>query len=383
MKKTLISLALISACSSAAATELYNGRLGGMSNAGYVTSDYSDGVLLNPSMGAAYGKDDDFALALNLGGLGSDKDDLIDSLDDLVDYTDELSKLTIIDLDPSIANTLKGHLAKVDDKDVQVLAGGSLVIAAPTETIAIALIAKASGVVGIHSRVDPDDYVLITNAANNNLPFETSQLDSSVTGSGAFIKEIGISFAKAIVDNPNQKILVGVTPKKVTVETIVYEAKVDNFDEDDIDSDEFTRKGSATSLDAGITYIQGNLRYGAVISDVIGKDFKTVSTAKYELKPKTTVAVGYSKGWLTAEAALDLNATPGFGLGGDTKMLRAGVDFHPLGFLHIRAGLAQDMENTLEDTYSFGLGLFDAVDLSVFKGGNDTAGAALGLGVRF
>lgn len=382
MKKTLISLALVSACSSALATETYNGRLGGMSNAGYATGDYSEGVLLNPSLGATQGEDDDFALVLNLGALASDKDDLIDSLDDLVDFTDKLSD-DIQNLTPADGDILLDHLHKVDGKHVQVLAGSSLVVAAPTKTIAVSLIAKASGVVGVTSVVTPADYALIEAAKNSNIPFDPESLTSSVKGTGAFIKEVGISFAKAVVDNEHQKILVGVTPKRVTVETIIYEATVEGFDEDDIDSDEFTKKGSATSLDAGVTYIQGNLRYGVAISDIISKDFKTITTEKYELKPKTTAAVGYSKDWLTAELALDLNSTPGFGLGGDTKMLRAGVDLNPISFLHVRAGFAQDMENTLEDTYSLGLGLFDAVDLSVYKGSNDTAGVALGLGVRF
>jgi len=59
MKKTLLSLALIAASSSALATETYNGRLSGMAGAGYVTGGYSDGVLLNPSLIASYGEKDD------------------------------------------------------------------------------------------------------------------------------------------------------------------------------------------------------------------------------------------------------------------------------------------------------------------------------------
>lgn len=383
MKKTLLSLSLVSLCSSAIASELYNGRLSGMSGAGYVTSEYSDGVLINPSLGAAHTKEDDFAFVFNVGALGSDKDELIDSMDDLVDYTDYLSDLDIQDLDPSIADTLKGHLQKVDNKTVHALVGSSLVVAVPTETISVALVAKATGIVGVHTTVDADDYTLIDNAVANNAPFDPEDLQSSVTGRGALVKDIGISFAKAIVDNENEKILVGVTPKRVTVKTIIYTATVSSFDEDDIDSDTFTKESSATSLDAGVTYIQGNLHYGLAISDVISKDFKTITNEKFELKPKTTAAVGYTKSWLTAEAALDLNSTPAFGLGGDTKMFRAGVDLHPLNFLHIRAGLARDMEDTLEDTYSIGLGLFNVLDLSVFTGSNETAGAALGLGVRF
>ncbi|HWV15047.1 MAG TPA: conjugal transfer protein TraF [Cellvibrio sp.] len=382
MKKTLLSLALISTCSSAIAGELYNGRLAGMSGAGYATSDYSDGLLLNPALGAAHTKDDDFALVLSLGALGSDKDKLIDAMDDLVDYTDELKKISNVqDLDPNSANKLKAYMAKVDDKHVQVLAGASLVVAVPNDTLSVALVAKGYGLVGIHSEVDDSDYVLIDNAVN--APFDPEDLKSSVTGRGAFVEEIGISFAKAIVDMEDEKILVGVTPKRVSVETIVYKATVSSYDEDDLDSDDFTKESSGTSLDAGITSIMGDMRYSFVISDLISKDFKTITTEKFELKSKATVAVGYKKGWLTAEGSLDLNATPAFGLGGDTQMFRAGIDMSPVRFVHIRAGLAHDLEDTLEDTYSIGLGFFDVLDISAFTGSNETTGASIGLGMRF
>lgn len=383
MKKTLLSLSLLSICGSAAATELYNGRISGMSGAGYVTSTYSDGVLLNSSMGAAHSKDDRFALVLNAGGVASDKDDLIDAMDDLVDYTDYLDSISNVqDFEPGMADTLTGYLEKVDGKTVNALLGSSLVVAIPNEVVSVSLIAKASGSVSVFTYVDPADYVLIDTAVTANQPFDTSDLQSSVTGRGAIIKEVGVSLAKAVVDTDTKKILVGITPKRVTVETIIYTATVEGYDEDDIDSDQYKKESSATSFDAGITYIEGNIRYGLAVTDAVSKDFETITAEKFELKTKTTAAVGYSKGWLTAEAALDLNATPVFGLDGEVKMLRAGVDLSPYSFLHIRAGMARDLEDTLEDTYSFGIGTY-GISLAVFTGKNNTTGGALQLGMRF
>lgn len=386
MKKTLLYLALATISSPLIAAEHYNGRISGMSGAGYVTSGYSDGVLLNPSLGAAQGEKDSFAFVINAGALGSDKDDLIDSMDDLVDYIDVLSSITDEnDLSPAMADELINHLENVADKTIQVGAGGSLVIAIPNDVVSIALIAKAHGTLGAATLIDEDDYELIENSVN--APFDTDDLQSSVIGKGALIREVGVAFSKAFAESENRKMLVGITPKRVTVETILYQSTVEDYDEDDFDADDYTVKSSATSLDAGMTIIDGNLRYGLSVSDVISKEFKTITDEKFKLEPKSTAAVGYVKDWLTAEVSLDLNATEAFGLGGDTQLLRAGVEVSPLSWLQLRAGLQQDLEDTLADTYSVGFGLspFDVVniDLAAYTGKNETVGGALQLGLRF
>jgi len=386
MKKTLLSLALIAISTPLLAAEQYNGRLSGMSGAGYVTGGYSDGVLLNPSLGAAHGETDSFAFVINAGALGSDKDDLIDSMDDLVDYVDYLDNNVDEDnLDPAMADTLIGHLENVANKTLQATAGGSLVIAIPNDVVSIAFIAKAHGTLGAATLIDEDDYTLIENSIN--APFDLDDLQSSVIGKGALVREVGVAFSKAFAESENRQLLVGVTPKKVTVETILYQSTVEDYDEDDFDADDYTVKSSATSLDAGVTVIDGNLRYGLAVTDVISNEFKTITLEKYELSPKTTAALGYVKDWLTAEVSLDLNATEAYGLGGDTQLLRAGVELSPLSWLQLRAGLQQDLEDTLADTYSVGLGLspFDVVniDLALFTGKNETAGGALQLGLRF
>jgi hypothetical protein len=385
MRKTLLSLAIIS-LSPFVAAEQYNGRLSGMSGAGYVTGGYSDGVLLNSSLGATQGKEDDFAFVINGGALGSDKDNLVDSMDDLVDYIDVLDDaLDQNDLTSDMAEELIGHLENVADKQIQVGAAGSLVIAIPNDVVSIALIAKAHGALGAATLIDEDDYELIRNAVNE--PFDLDDLQSSAVGRGTYIREVGVSFSKAVAESENRQLLVGITPKKISVETIIYEALVADYDEDDFEADDYSVESSATGLDAGVTFIDGNLRYGLSISDLISNEFKTITNETFELEPKSTAALGYVKEWLTAEIAMDLNATESYGLGLTTQILRAGVELKPLSWLQLRAGLQQDLENTLPDTYSIGFGLspFDVVnlDIAAYTGKNETVGGALQLGLRF
>jgi len=276
MKKILLAVALTAAAVSAAASETYNGRLTGMSGAGYVTADYVDGVLSNPSLGAVFGERDDFALVLNAGAVMSDKDDLVDAVDDLVDYIDFLDGITNYrDLDPTMADTLISRIRDVENKNVNITAGASLVIAIPNELLSVSLIAKANAHVGATTLIDQGDYDLIRNSVNK--PFDTEDLKSSVLGKGALITEVGVALAKTVFATEESRLLVGVTPKRVTVETIVYQATVADYDEDDIDSDEYRLKSSTTSFDAGVTWITGNMRYGLVVKDAVSKSFDAVN----------------------------------------------------------------------------------------------------------
>ena len=386
MKKTLLSMALLAAATGTAASENFNGRLTGMSGAGLVTAGYADGVLANPSMGAAFGEKDDFALVINAGGIGTDKDDLIDAMDELVDYVDFLDGISNVqDLDRGMADTLIDRIRAVENKRVDVNAGASVVIAIPNDVLSLAVIAKARAQLGAITLIDQNDYALIENAINS--PFDTEDLNSAVLGKGALIREYGVSLSKSFGDADGERWLVGVTPKRVTVETIVYNATVAEYDEDDFDADDYTLENSATSFDAGITYINGNLRYGLVVKDAISNDFAAIDGDVLSLKPLTTTAIGYSSGWLKAEAALDLNAVPAFGFAGDVQMLRAGLEISPLSWLQFRVGLQQDLENTLEDTYSAGIGLspFDVInlDIAAVTGQDNTVGGAIQLGFRF
>ena len=385
MKKTLLSLALIAASSGAVANEIYHGRLSGMAGAGYVTGNYSDGVVLNPSLAASYGEKDDFAWTGGVGALGADQDDFIDSMDELVDFTDYLNEANVEDLDESDAEELKRLMANVDEKSVGVTAGGNVVIAVPNSFISLALVSKASVSLGIYADIDEDDYDLIDNSVSE--PFDPEDLQSSVIGEGVMVSEIGVALAKNISSNEDRQILVGITPKKVYVETIVYTATVANYDEDDFDAEDYTVDDDITSLDAGVTVISGGLRYGLSMSNINSQKFRTIDDDTYELATRTTAAIGWSKDWLKAEAAIDLDAVPSFGLGGETQMFRAGVEVSPWSWLQLRAGIQQDLEDTIPDAYSVGLGLspFNVINLDLvgFSGSDEAEGIAMQLGLRF
>ena len=385
MKKTLLSIALVAASGTALAGDFYNGRLTGMSGAGVVTGNYVDGILANPSLGASYADNDDFAIAINAGAMGSDQDDLLDGLDEAVDFLDYLSSIQDVqDLDAELAEEAKVLLQNIDAKTAQIGVGGSLVLAIPNDVISIALVAKTRIDASVTSFVDENDYELLDSSVNQ--PFDPADLQSSVMGIGAMVTEVGVSLSRSL-GSDSSSLLVGITPKRVTVETFIYNAQVNNFDEDEFDAEEFTRESSATSFDAGVTYVAGNLRYGLVVRDAISNEFDTISGEKYVIESQSTAAIGYHNSWFTAEVALDLDAVPSFSMNGDVRLFRAGIELDVWNWLQVRAGMEQDLENTLEDTYSVGLGIspFDVVnlDLAAVKGQHNTLGGAIQLGIRF
>lgn len=380
MKKTLLSIALISASLPSFGGE-YHGSLSGMSGAAYATGNYSEGVLLNPSLGASYDPEkDDFALLIGAGALVSDKDDLIDQADDLVDLLDEIENSQVLTV--AQAENLKKRLEDINGDTARVAIGANIALSIPTELVSMAFIVSARGHVSLNPDIADSDLNAIDDAIGGNFD-PASELLSKIEGRGAVVTDIGVSFSKAFALENGNHLLVGFKPKKVEVESIIYTSNVADFDEDDFDADEYTLKEDSMNYDLGLTYIAGNLRYGLVANNLQNKDYKTIDPEEViSIERQFVGAVGYVKGNLKAEVALDLNAVPAIGLAGETQMLRAGVEYSLWNLLRLRAGIEQEQKDALDDTYSFGVGL-GAFNLAYITGSDKTEGFALSGGIRF
>ncbi len=383
MKKTLLGIVLISCALPAIASD-FHGSFTGMSGAAYATGNYSEGVLLNPSLGASYNPEkDDFALLFSLGALGSDKDDLIDQADELVDVIDRLEFAG--ELDEAQAEDLKRRLENIDGDSARVAAGANLVVSIPNELVSLAFVVNARGFVSLMPDVSDADLALIDRYLAQNLdPADLdAELESTINGHGAVVTDIGVAFSKAFNLANGDHLLLGVTPKKVEVESIIYSSSVADFDEDDFDADEYTLEDSSMNYDLGMTYISGNMRYGLVVNNLQNQTYNTIEPdEKISIKRQMKGAVGYVNGNFKAEAALDLNAVPAIGLSGDVQLVRVGLEYSAWEWVRLRAGIEQDSKNTLEDTYSLGVGV-GALNLAYIAGSDETQGAALSLGLRF
>ncbi|UUA73686.1 conjugal transfer protein TraF [Cellvibrio sp. QJXJ] len=383
MKKTLLSIALVSASLPSIAGE-FHGSFSGMSGAAYATGNYSEGVLLNPSLGASYNPEkDDFALLFSVGALGSDKDDLIDQADELADLVTEIQATDSFTIGQ--AEDLKKRLQDIDGDTAQVALGANLVLSIPTELVSMAFIINSKGYISVNPDVADSDLGRIDSAIGGRFDPEDAEegLQSTINGHGAIVTDIGVSFSKAFSLANGNHLLVGFKPKKVEVESIIYTSNVADFDEDDFDADKYTRKEDSMNYDLGLTYMAGKMRYGLVVNNLQDKTYKTIDPEEtISIERQMTGAVGYVNGNFKAEVAADLNSVPAIGLGGEVQLMRVGLEYSAWDWLRLRAGIEQDSKNTLDDTYSFGVGV-GALNLAYITGSEETEGAALSLGLRF
>lgn len=383
MKKTLLSLALLTAAGTAHA-DYGNARVAGMSGAAYATGNHVDGALYNPSLGASFDENDDFALTFDLGAFIEADKDLLDDLDDLSDFLDELDALSDYqNLTPAQAQRAIDYLQTVESQEALVDAGGGLSLAIPNNTIALNFIYRARLTAKVATDIDPNDYQRITDSIADRL--ETDSLQSSIHARGALVTDVGVTLAKGF-DVGSGRLLLGATPKYVTVETFVYDSTLQEFDEDDFDADNQTLESSSFNVDAGMTYILGNVRAALAVNNALSEDYDTVDGDVLELKPRVTAALGYQSQRVRLEGAVDVSATPDLATGVDRQAARAGIELSPVSWLHFRAGIQTDLEDNFNDTYSVGIGLSPGwfnVDLVGIAGDEDSAGAALQLGLRF
>lgn len=385
MKKSLIGLALIAASGASLATEHYSGRLSGMAGSGFVTGHYSDGVLLNPSLAAKHTANDHFALVINAGALGIEKHDIIDNVDDLSDLIDDINN-SPANLTQAQADRLSQLLHRIDGNYVRATPSASVTLSIPNEVLSLALFYKASGSVNLLSDISDSDFDLIDNYVNQ--PFDPDDLSSTLSAQGVLVKEFGVALAKDISNNSDYQILVGVTPKRVELDTYLYDASVADYDEDDLDADDYKTTSKTSNLvDVGFTLINGPLHAGLSINNINGYSAKTIDpNINYRLQTKGTLALGYVVEGFKAEIAADVNKVEVFGIG-DSQIVRAGVEYSPLSWLQLRAGVQTDLEDALPDAYSLGIGFWPGevfnIDLAGFGGQDGTLGAALQLGLHF
>lgn len=415
MKRSLLTLTLLGLSGTALADANFNGRLTGLSGAGYVTGGYVDGVLYNPSQAAAFGDKDDGALVINLGALGDDEDDLIDGVEELSDYLDELEVRTsdtdqfiedeFQNVDPNDPNQVQARanellqeeadeaiarLEAVGDKTVNIDGGASIVLAIPNDLLSVSLVGQTRLEAALTTVLDDSDFEYIESAVGE-VNFDAANLNSQAIGRGALVSEVGLAMARRLPLGKDKSLLIGAKPKWVNVTTFIYSSTVEEFDSDDFDQDDYTVEDDDFNVDIGATYEMGRLRYGLAVSNLMKKEYETIEPGDtLVIEPQATAAIGYESGWLTAELAADLTSSAHFATGEDSRFVRAGTELNAYDWLQFRLGYKTDLEDTRVDTFSAGIGLspFGVVNLDIagYTGTDsesDTAGASVQLGLRF
>ncbi|MEX1198722.1 MAG: conjugal transfer protein TraF [Pseudohongiellaceae bacterium] len=380
--KTAFSTSLLAiACASpfAAASTPFNGQTTALSGAGIATSEYSEGLVLNPAAPGRFRAEQDFNLHLNLGLEAADQDDLLDSAETLSDTLDRIEGQVP---DTQTVEDVIGQLQAISGKRANVRTGGGLYASIPTESVTISAFARTDMALGVVATTSDNDIALLRAAAEDGVPFDTANLDSSVLATGAALSEGGIGFARE-----NGDLSYGATLKIQRVDVIEYRARIDNFDEDNFDASEYRTDDTAFNLDLGVQRRYGDWQFGAVLTDAFRKEHRSVSGREVVIEPRFAVGGGYRSGWFTAALDLDVNAAPNRVTGEDSQFARVGIELDAWDWAQLRFGYRSDIQSALADTVSAGIGLSPFgvmnMDLAVVAGENDTVGVTVQAGLSF
>lgn len=357
-KKTILTLtisAILCASNVNAANKVADARGNAMGNTGVASADYLTAPFYNPALVANFKANDHLAILLPAIGISvNDTDDSLATIDDLQSFMEnyDVSTASSSDID-----TLESYLDELDSNaPLSVTAGLGFAIAVPTNLVSVNLFARG------YTEVVAD--VNISDDSNLEDRYNSSTVDMFAFG----YAEVGLALAKKFIIS-GEKVSFGITPKYQSMTTYAQSTSVDNFDLDDYDESEITK--NAMNLDLGAMWYQDNFRAGIAVKDLLTQEIEVAnisSISKYKLDTQITVAVAYSNNFFTAAVDADLTKQTRFqGLDDDTQFVRFGLEGNAWGWMQLRAGYEIDLQSTLDDTITAGLGFspFDTANIDI------------------
>ncbi|KQA26337.1 conjugal transfer protein TraF [Vibrio metoecus] len=351
--KTTLAVAIAMAASSTAfATNLVmDARGAGMGNTGVSTADYLLAPYYNPALSAVYRKKDSFGVLIpTIGVRAEDKDSSLTTIDDLQDSINQFERLGAGAATQDNINQLNHYLDDLaDDKPLAVTAGIGLAVALPMDAVSLNLFTRGyAEVIGKANVADKTG-----NTANDvQSRYENSDVDLTAFG----YTEVGIAIAKQVV-LAGQTVALGVTPKVQQLRTYQQNVSVKSFDLDDYDKSEV--KDNAFNLDMGAVWLLDQYRLGVVAKDLFAKDIQTMNKNNtYKLDTQVTVSASYVSNFFVAAIDLDVTKQRRFnGDNDDTQFMRFGIEGNAWNWAQLRAGYEVDLQNSLANSVSVGLGI--------------------------
>ncbi|EKF9176367.1 conjugal transfer protein TraF [Vibrio cholerae] len=381
-KSTLAVVMAIAFSSSALASNLLmDARGAGMGNTGVSTADYLLAPYYNPALTAVYRKNDSFGILLpSIGLRAEDKDESLKTIDDLQDSIEQFERAGVGAATQENADQLNRYLDQLaDDKPLAVTAGIGIAVALPLDAVSLNFFSRGYAEVIAKANVAAKS----GNSANEvKTRYESSDVDLTAFG----YTEVGLAVGKQVVLG-GQTVALGVTPKVQQLRTYQDNASVKSFDLDDYDKSEV--KDNAFNLDMGAVWLIDQYRVGIVAKDLFAKDIQTQNRNNtYKLDTQIAVSGSYVSDFFIAAVDLDLTKQRRFnGDNDDTQFMRFGVEGNVWGWAQLRAGYEVDLQNSLDNSVSVGLGVssWDVVsfDLAGSYAGDNQFGLSANLAFTF
>ncbi|HCJ7271992.1 TPA: conjugal transfer protein TraF [Vibrio cholerae] len=381
-KSTLaVVMAMAFSSSALASNLLMDARGAGMGNTGVSTADYLLAPYYNPALTAVYRKNDSFGILLpSIGLRAEDKDESLKTIDDLQDSIEQFERAGVGAATQENVDQLNRYLDQLaDDKPLAVTAGIGIAVALPLDSVSLNFFTRGYAEVIAKANVAAKS----GNSANEvKTRYESSDVDLTAFG----YTEVGLAVGKQVVLG-GQTVALGVTPKVQQLRTYQDNASVKSFDLDDYDKSEV--KDNAFNLDMGAVWLIDQYRVGIVAKDLFAKDIQTQNRNNtYKLDTQIAVSGSYVSDFFIAAVDLDLTKQRRFnGDNDDTQFMRFGVEGNAWGWAQLRAGYEVDLQNSLDNSVSVGLGVspWDVVslDLAGSYAGDNQFGLSANLAFTF
>ncbi|MDE1311926.1 conjugal transfer protein TraF [Vibrio aestuarianus subsp. cardii] len=348
-KWSVVALLILSSASVQSANTVADARGNGMGNTGVTTADYLIAPFYNPALVAVYRDRDTFGVLFPaVGATARDPDKSLETIDDLQDSIKTFENTS----NPNQSNVtqLNNYLDQLaDDKPLAVSAGAGMAVAVPLDVLSLNIFAR--GYAEVISRSD-----IAANGGDSIAAVENRYQNSTVDLIAFGYSEFGVAMAK-MYSLAGQQLSFGITPKIQQLRTYKQTVSVKDFDLSDYDKSE--TNDNAFNLDFGAIWLIGNFRIGVAVKDLFAQELKTIDgISAYQLDTQ----VAFSGGYVTElfSAAIDIDATKQErfkNLKDDTQYLRFGVEGNAWGWVQLRAGYEMDLEDTLDDAFTFGIGI--------------------------
>lgn len=359
-----------------------------MGNASVASADIAAAALTNPARLALL-KSNDFALLLPaVGAFIDDSDGVTDLVDD---FQGDLSAC-------EASGDIGGQQCGLVIDAVNSLASGkmispqaslSAVLGVSGDTFSFAISAKTD--VLLAGGFDPNTYNVSSISALQ------SSVNNQLALFGVQMTEVGISVATSL-NVAGVDIAVGVTPKIIQVDSLVYRQSVSSSstDLDDLlDEDAITDLGDVTTLDAGVllTFTE-KIQLGVVAKNLLTEDFfdpnDPFGTVTLKFDTQLRAGIAYNGDIITLGVDVDLTENTVISSAfGDvkTQFVSAGLEFDAFDILQLRAGVQENIASGVNDdplfTAGVGLSVGLHVDVAVITNGDNVHGLFLQTGLRF
>jgi len=211
--------------------------------------------------------------------------------------------------------------------------------------------------------------------ANGALIDPNNAFDSSVSGRGAAITEVGIAMSK-LLRFWGKPIALGISPKVMTVDTF---DETTRLVDDRLGSGENSVTHASFNMDFGVAMDFGKrYRVGLAVKDIVARQWATGTGTEVELSPRARLGVAAQFAGFSIGMDADLITSDPIADEFPVQETAVGIEWDFRNWLKIRGGYRHDLEGNRDGITSGGLGFRIKrwyIDLSYAQGGDLQAGA--------